>query len=177
VGSFTSEQMPVAQTAALCAEMHVPGCQGTRSSSGSHLACKLACLEQVKVDDLTPLQAGSGPLDRYLRLKAMQRESYMHFFYEVRKPLTCCTTRSKQSITLKLHGADASPPMHSALLLWSVPGMPGVNDATYSQFVRSPMTTDKNQLLSETRRAAIICLYASRGSPVVALHAQTWAGA
>ncbi len=29
-------------------------------------------------------QAGSGPLARYLRLKTMQRESYMHFFYEVR---------------------------------------------------------------------------------------------
>ena len=37
------------------------------------------------VNVITPnKKAGSGPLDRYLRLKAMQRESYMHFFYEVR---------------------------------------------------------------------------------------------
>lgn len=139
----------------------IPGFKGTRSSSGSHLACLTACLEQVKVNDLTPLQAGSGPLDRYLRLKAMQRESYMHFFYEVRKPLTCCTTRRKQSVTLKLHGADASPPMYSPLLLWRVPGILGVDDATFSQFVRSPMTTDKIQLLSETRKTVSVhdCWY------------------
>ena len=54
------------------------------------------------IDSFHHLQAGSGPLDRYLRLKAMQRESYMHFFYEVR---TCCAVRVKWSVH---SGTDAS---------------------------------------------------------------------
>jgi hypothetical protein len=116
VGSFTSGEMPVAQTAALCAQMHHTRLPGhTKLPVGRVLPACRHVRNRIKVNDLTPLQAGSGPLDRYLRLKAMQRESYMHFFYEVRKPLTCCTTRIQQSVTLKLHGADASPPTHPAM--------------------------------------------------------------
>ena len=69
----------------LCAEINA---SYQAAGAPSHVACRLACLEQVQLNGSTPLQAGSGPLDRYLRLKAMQRESYMHFFYEVCKPQT-----------------------------------------------------------------------------------------
>jgi hypothetical protein len=110
------------------------------------------------------LQAGSGPLDRYLRLKAMQRESYMHFFYEVRKPLTCCTTPDVSRVSHASFTAQM-PVRQCILLLWNLPAMPGVNDATSSQFVRSPMTTDKIQLLSETRKTVSVraCWYLVAG--------------
>jgi hypothetical protein len=50
------------------------------------------------INIITPnKKLGSGPLERYQAVRRMQRESYIHFFYEVRQlPSTnaCCVSVS-----------------------------------------------------------------------------------
>ena len=42
---------------------------------------------QKGIHIITPnKKLGSGPLDQYLALRTFQRESYIHFFYEVHAP-------------------------------------------------------------------------------------------
>jgi homoserine dehydrogenase len=54
------------------------------------------------INIITPnKKLGSGPLERYQAVRRMQRESYIHFFYEVRgdgcwgglRLLICATSR------------------------------------------------------------------------------------
>ncbi len=53
------------------------------------------------INIITPnKKLSSGPYERYQQLKKLQRQSYMHYFYEVASVLYClsactCSTRSR----------------------------------------------------------------------------------